>query len=78
MAGGGVAVGNDTGRGTMYKGKTTMAVIVIALVAACGGLLFGYDIGVTGGVISMTGFAERFFPQVSVIVGISGLPVVIT
>jgi MFS transporter, SP family, sugar:H+ symporter len=34
------------------------------LVAATGGLLFGYDIGVSGGVTSMDPFLIRFFPSV--------------
>ncbi len=37
---------------------------MIGLVAGCGGLLFGYDIGVSGGVISMPHFQEKFFPSV--------------
>ena len=32
--------------------------------AASGGLLFGYDIGVTGGVTSMASFQQKFFPSV--------------
>ena len=34
------------------------------LIAASGGLLFGYDIGVTGGVESMASFQQKFFPDV--------------
>ncbi|CAN0888269.1 Sugar transport protein 10 [Linum grandiflorum] len=34
------------------------------LVAACGGLIFGYDIGISGGVTSMDPFLEKFFPSV--------------
>lgn len=30
-----------TGRSSMYKGHTTFAVVMIAIVAASGGLLFG-------------------------------------
>ena len=37
---------------------------MIGLVAGCGGLLFGYDIGVSGGVISMPAFQQKFFPSV--------------
>lgn len=32
--------------------------------AASGGLLFGYDLGVTGGVESMASFQKKFFPDV--------------
>eukprot|EP00775_Hariotina_reticulata_P001911 gene1911-2244_t len=38
-----------------------VTVIVIAVVAAAGGLVFGYDIGITGGVISHPGFTAMFF-----------------
>ncbi|KAF6263304.1 general substrate transporter [Scenedesmus sp. NREL 46B-D3] len=49
------------GRATQYKGRTTFAVIMIAFVAASGGLLFGYDNGSTGGIITMRNFQETFF-----------------
>ena len=39
-------------------------VISVALLAASGGLLFGYDLGVTGGVESMESFQKQFFPSV--------------
>lgn len=42
-----------------------VAVIIIALVAASGGLLFGFDNGITGGVIAHPGFESRFFGHVS-------------
>lgn len=51
----------DTSRVAQYEGKTTVAVIVIAMVAASGGLLFGFDNGILGGVIAHEGFAARFF-----------------
>nr|GMD80161.1 sugar transport protein 7-like [Ipomoea batatas] len=34
------------------------------MVAAVGGSLFGYDVGISGGVTSMDGFLEKFFPSV--------------
>ncbi|CAL9099408.1 unnamed protein product [Musa acuminata var. zebrina] len=34
------------------------------LVAAVGGSIFGYDIGISGGVTSMDPFLEKFFPVV--------------
>jgi len=40
MAGGAIAV-EGAGRSSMYQGKTTFAVVLIAIVAASGGLLFG-------------------------------------
>lgn len=53
----------DSGRGEQYTGKLTFVVVLSAIAAGCGGLLFGYDNGVVGGVISMRGFASRFFPD---------------
>ncbi|KAL4419849.1 hypothetical protein ABPG75_006947 [Micractinium tetrahymenae] len=52
------------GRASDYHGRLTMAVILTAVTAASGGLLFGYDIGVTGGVESMDSFLVKFFPGV--------------
>eukprot|EP00879_Flechtneria_rotunda_P017824 GHRR01018683.1.p1 GENE.GHRR01018683.1~~GHRR01018683.1.p1 ORF type:complete len:512 (-),score=124.08 GHRR01018683.1:93-1628(-) len=62
MAGGAIAV-EGGGRSSMYQGRTTFAVVMIAIVAASGGLLFGYDNGITGGVITMRNFQELFFPE---------------
>lgn len=45
MAGGGIAVGVAGARATQYEAKITPAVILICLIAASGGLLFGYDLG---------------------------------
>uniref|UniRef100_A0A383WEJ5 Major facilitator superfamily (MFS) profile domain-containing protein n=1 Tax=Tetradesmus obliquus TaxID=3088 RepID=A0A383WEJ5_TETOB len=62
MGGGAVAVGSfDAERCKLYTGHTTGAVILIAVIAASGGLLFGFDNGITGGVISHSGFEARFF-----------------
>ncbi|EEE69392.1 hypothetical protein OsJ_28747 [Oryza sativa Japonica Group] len=47
-----------------YPGGLTMFVSMACLVAATGGLIFGYDIGVSGGVTSMDPFLSRFFPSV--------------
>ena len=57
--GGGIAAGNGN-----YEGRVTPFVIVTCLVAATGGLIFGYDIGISGGVTSMDEFLEKFFPSV--------------
>uniref|UniRef100_A0A1D2A345 Major facilitator superfamily (MFS) profile domain-containing protein n=2 Tax=Auxenochlorella protothecoides TaxID=3075 RepID=A0A1D2A345_AUXPR len=63
MAGGGMAsvAGANVDQ---YNGRLTGYVISVAIMAACGGLLFGYDIGVTGGVTAMASFQEKFFPEV--------------
>lgn len=39
--------------------------VLVALIAASGGLLFGYDLGVTGGVESFPDFQAKFFPEVA-------------
>lgn len=59
---GGVLVASKNGR--HYEGKVTSFVLVTCLVAAMGGLLFGYDLGITGGVTSMEPFLVKFFPGV--------------
>lgn len=61
---GGLALATDEGRGYQYTGRTTAAVIWLAIVAASGGLLFGFDNGITGGVITQPDFLDRFFPEV--------------
>ncbi|XP_010918337.1 sugar transport protein MST6-like [Elaeis guineensis] len=47
-----------------YPGKMTFFVFLACLLASSGGLIFGYDIGVSGGVTSMDSFLEKFFPSV--------------
>jgi MFS transporter, SP family, sugar:H+ symporter len=44
-----------------YEGKVTWFMLVTCLVAAMGGLLFGYEIGITEGVASMEPFQVKFF-----------------
>ena len=49
MAGGGVAaLGVKQERAAQYKGRMTWYVAVTCLVAAVGGAIFGYDIGISG------------------------------
>ncbi|CAA0842252.1 Sugar transport protein 1 [Striga hermonthica] len=51
--------------GKAYPGKLTGKVFITCLVAAMGGLIFGYDIGISaGGVTSMPSFLKKFFPHV--------------
>ncbi|KFM25669.1 H(+)/hexose cotransporter 2 [Auxenochlorella protothecoides] len=59
-----VAVGAEHLHAEAYGGRLTGYVIFVAILSACGGLLFGYDIGVTGGVTAMAGFQQKFFPDV--------------
>ncbi|KAG9149263.1 hypothetical protein Leryth_003236 [Lithospermum erythrorhizon] len=47
-----------------YPGKLTGHVFLICVVAAMGGLIFGYDLGISGGVTSMPSFLKEFFPDV--------------
>ncbi|KHN35529.1 Sugar carrier protein C [Glycine soja] len=47
-----------------YPGKLTLRVVLTCVMAATGGLIFGYDHGVSGGVTSMDSFLKEFFPSV--------------
>lgn len=51
-------------RAELYEGGITSYFIFAVIVAALGGSLFGYDLGVSGGVSSMDDFLKRFFPNV--------------
>uniref|UniRef100_M8B1H6 Sugar transport protein 1 n=1 Tax=Aegilops tauschii TaxID=37682 RepID=M8B1H6_AEGTA len=61
MAGGAVV---NTSGGKDYPGRLTIFVFFTCVVAATGGLIFGYDIGISGGVTSMNPFLKKFFPEV--------------
>lgn len=63
MAAGGGFVNGDSGA-KKYSGNLTWKVILACLLGAIGGLLFGYDIGISGGVTSMPNFLNKFFPSV--------------
>ncbi|WJX32682.1 hypothetical protein P8452_20980 [Trifolium repens] len=45
-------------------GKITLTIIITCIVAASSGLLFGYDIGISGGVTTMVPFLKKFFPEI--------------
>ncbi|RAL37181.1 hypothetical protein DM860_004103 [Cuscuta australis] len=62
MAGGGFAGGG--GRADLHEHKITPYFIFASVVAAMGGSLFGYDLGVSGGVTSMDDFLMEFFPKI--------------
>ncbi|KAL9315780.1 hypothetical protein ACSQ67_016781 [Phaseolus vulgaris] len=47
-----------------FDGKITLSVLITCIVAASSGLIFGYDIGITGGVTTMKPFLEKFFPSI--------------
>ncbi|XP_057857500.2 sugar transport protein MST4 [Cryptomeria japonica] len=50
--------------GVEFEARITPYVIITCIMAASGGLMFGYDIGISGGVTSMNDFLEKFFPVV--------------
>ncbi|GAV74800.1 Sugar_tr domain-containing protein, partial [Cephalotus follicularis] len=47
-----------------FKSKITAYVVGCWIFAAFGGLMFGYDIGISGGVTAMDDFLIKFFPSV--------------
>ncbi|KAH0725014.1 hypothetical protein KY284_000879 [Solanum tuberosum] len=59
MAGGNFIVADEGG--SEYPGKLTRYVALTCIMAAMGGLIFGYDIGISGGVTSMDHFLKLFF-----------------
>ncbi|CAA7023454.1 unnamed protein product [Microthlaspi erraticum] len=61
---GGSFVGESGHGGGSYEGRVTAFVVITCMLAAFGGLLFGYDIGISGGVTSMDEFLTKFFPDV--------------
>lgn len=62
MAGGSIGpAGVAKERAEQYQGRVTCSVIIACVIAAVGGSLFGYDIGISGGVTSMDGFLKKFF-----------------
>jgi hypothetical protein len=50
MAGGMVPLGVKKERAAEYKGHMTFAVAMACIVAAIGGSIFGYDIGISGNI----------------------------
>ncbi|CAL0319346.1 unnamed protein product [Lupinus luteus] len=61
MAGGAFAVDSPAGS---FDGKITLSVVVTCIVAASAGLIFGYDLGISGGVTTMIPFLAKFFPDI--------------
>ncbi|XP_010524814.1 PREDICTED: sugar transport protein 6-like [Tarenaya hassleriana] len=47
-----------------FEAKMTVYVFVCVIISAVGGLIFGYDIGISGGVSAMNDFLKEFFPAV--------------
>ncbi|AES68430.1 putative major facilitator, sugar transporter, major facilitator superfamily [Medicago truncatula] len=46
------------------NGRITLYVVLSCMMAAMGGVIFGYDIGITGGVTSMEPFLNKFFHNI--------------
>ncbi|XP_062188096.1 sugar transport protein 8-like [Phragmites australis] len=61
---GGFAVSKAGAGHRQFKGKITWYVWICGIIAATSGLMFGYDIGISGGVTAMDDFLVRFFPAV--------------
>ncbi|MFQ6619283.1 hypothetical protein Gotur_001108 [Gossypium turneri] len=57
----GLAIASEGGQ---YNGRLTLLVLVSCMMAATGGIIFGYDLGISGGVTSMEPFLKKFFPKV--------------
>ncbi|KAK9142098.1 hypothetical protein Syun_011498 [Stephania yunnanensis] len=64
MAGGAFVDPETAKRAQHYEYNITRAFILSCMIGAIGGSLFGYDLGVSGGVTSMDDFLVRFFPKV--------------
>ncbi|CAN6288777.1 unnamed protein product [Urochloa humidicola] len=64
MAIGAFVEGAPAGGGEGYSGRVTPFVVLSCVVAGSGGVLFGYDLGISGGVTSMDSFLKKFFPEV--------------
>ncbi|KAM1183391.1 hypothetical protein ACFX19_001767 [Malus domestica] len=59
----GLAIAGEAGQ---YNSRMTLFVIISCMMAAIGGVIFGYDIGISGGVTSMEPFLKKFFPEVNI------------
>ncbi|KAK7331023.1 hypothetical protein VNO77_25232 [Canavalia gladiata] len=64
MAGGGLPNERPLKRAHLYEHRFTHYLAFTCFVGALGGSLFGYDLGVSGGVTSMDDFLKEFFPKV--------------
>ncbi|XP_073225368.1 sugar transport protein 5-like [Cicer arietinum] len=62
MAGRGSEISDESA--TAFESKITLSVIITCIVAASSGLIFGYDLGISGGVTTMIPFLEKFFPEI--------------
>ncbi|PWA83367.1 hexose carrier protein HEX6 [Artemisia annua] len=47
-----------------YNGRITSFLVLSCMVAASGGIIFGYDVGISAGLLSEKPFVKKFFPHV--------------
>ncbi|CAN6448467.1 unnamed protein product [Victoria cruziana] len=59
-----IIIDKQLSAGVEFQGKFTFYVFICCIMSAFGGLMFGYDIGISGGVTSMDDFLIEFFPKV--------------
>ncbi|XP_010551756.1 PREDICTED: sugar transport protein 8-like [Tarenaya hassleriana] len=52
------------GKAPEFEAKMTAYVFLCVIISAVGGLIFGYDIGISGGVTAMDDFLKKFFHEV--------------
>ena len=64
MPAGGFSASLAPPSGMEFEAKITPMVVTSCVTAATGGLMFGYDIGISVGVTSMEDFQREFFPTV--------------
>lgn len=64
MAGGAFTDSGSGERAQFYEYKITRYFVFACIVGSMGGSLFGYDLGVSGGVTQMDDFLKEFFPDV--------------
>ncbi|CAL5221321.1 g3494 [Coccomyxa viridis] len=65
MPGAVIATSAAQERAHLYHDKLTTRAVVYSAFIAQAGFLFGYDLGITGGVTGMPQFLDQFFPQVA-------------
>ena len=73
MAGGITISGPKQGRAELYEGRITAYVVLACIVAATGGSLFGYDLGVSGK------FSSQNLPlfEFSIKIALTGMQIVL-
>jgi len=57
---------NNNNNSSNSNNNFNMYTIFVCIVACSGALLFGLDVGITGGVMAQSGFLLKFFPSIYV------------